>query len=562
MDFASSSLFTADFAYENELDLSSLITPSTFIPFQEPNPSIPTIHCAGAENDGRQRIRETTTTDEITNEDVEPKNKKAKRREIERQRRQEVTSLFKNLRYILPSQYIKGKRSSSDHVQEAVNYIKDLEKKIKEISEKRDRIKRSISHSSSTGECSIRSLESSYCSCDGYTHIDVKVRTCLVGIEIVASCCFTQESCLSSILQLLIQEQCLDVVSCISSRLHPRFIHTIVCERQCTQSTVPSKSMAEESPLVLVHRPPTMKYMDEPLTRYYRILTTHTSSDPLPVFLSRHASSVRAVVSIGRFKIDADFLSRLPSLQLIVCTSVGTDHVDLPECNRRGIAVTNAGGAYSEDVADYAVGLLISFLRRIPAADRYVRSGKWARCGEFQLGIKLSGKRIGILGLGSIGSLIAKRLEPFGCIISYNSTRQKQSIPYLYYPDVVSLAANNDVIVLCCALNDQTRHIVNREVMEALGKKGIIINVGRGGLIDEKEMVKCLVEGVIGGAGLDAFEKEPGVPVELFGLDNVVLSPHCAIATPGSFDNVVELALANLKAFFSNQPLISPVRLN
>ncbi|KAJ4889810.1 Transcription factor bHLH55 [Raphanus sativus] len=230
MDFTSSSLFTADFALENELDLSSLITPSTFIPFQEPTPSTPIIHCAGAENDGRQRIRETTITDEITNEDVEPKNKKAKHREIERQRRQEVTSLFKNLRYILPSQYIKGKRSSSDHVQEAVNYIKDLEKKITEISEKRDRIKRSISHSSSTGECSIRSLESSYCSCDGDTHIDVKVRTCLVGIEIVASCCFRQESCLSSILQLLVQQQCLDVVSCISSRLHPRFIHTIVCK--------------------------------------------------------------------------------------------------------------------------------------------------------------------------------------------------------------------------------------------------------------------------------------------------------------------------------------------
>ncbi|KAL0654166.1 hypothetical protein Bca4012_096857 [Brassica carinata] len=247
----------ADFAYENELDLSSLITPSTFIPFQEPTPSTPTIHCAGAENDGRQRIRETTTTDEITNEDVEPKNKKAKHREIERQRRQEVTSLFKNLRYILPSQYIKGKRSSSDHVQEAVNYIKDLENKIKEMSEKRDRIKRSISHSSSTGECSIRSLESSYCSCDGDTHIDVKVRTCLVGIEIVASCCFRQESSLSSILQLLVQEQCLDVVSCISSRLHPRFIHTIVCE-------INAKSL-----VVLVHQPPTFTYMDEFLSRPY-----------------------------------------------------------------------------------------------------------------------------------------------------------------------------------------------------------------------------------------------------------------------------------------------------
>ncbi|CAN6927249.1 unnamed protein product [Brassica oleracea] len=180
----------------------------------------------------------------------------------------------------------------------------------------------------------------------------------------------------------------------------------------------------------------------------------------------------------------------------------------------------------------------------------------------------------------SIGSLIAKRLEPFGCIISYNSTSKKQRIPYryyllssyilLYYPDLLSLAANNDVIVLSCALNDQTHHIVNREVMEALGKKGIIINVGRGGLIDEMEMVKCLVDGVIGGAGLDVFEIEPGVPEELFGLDkffffgldNVVLSPHAAMVTQGSLDNIAQLALANLTAFFSDQPLISPVRLD
>ncbi|CAF2073793.1 unnamed protein product [Brassica oleracea] len=162
----------------------------------------------------------------------------------------------------------------------------------------------------------------------------------------------------------------------------------------------------------------------------------------------------------------------------------------------------------------------------------------------------------------SIGSLIAKRLKPFGCIISCNSTSQKHRIPYRYYPDLLSLAANNDVNVLSCALNDQTHHIVDREVMEALGKKGIIINVGRGGLIDEMEMVKCLVDGVIGGAGLDVFEKELGVPEELFGLDNVVLSPHAAMVTPGSLDNIAQLALANLKAFFSDQPLIFPVQLD
>lgn len=235
MAFPSSSSFTVDFAYENELDFSSLLTPSTLISFQDPNPTNPIIH---TENDGRQRIRETTVTDEIPKEDVEPKNKRAKHREIERQRRQEVTSLFKHLRYILPVQYVKGKRSSSDHVHEAVNYIKDLEKKIKEVSEKRDRIKRSITHSPPAGYCPIRSLAascsssslSSYCSCVGDTHIDVKVRTCLVGIEIVVSCCFRHESCLSRVLQLLVQEQSFNVVSCISTRLHLRIIHTIVSE--------------------------------------------------------------------------------------------------------------------------------------------------------------------------------------------------------------------------------------------------------------------------------------------------------------------------------------------
>ncbi|CAF1925169.1 unnamed protein product [Brassica oleracea var. botrytis] len=237
MAFPSSSSFTNDFAYENELDFSSLLTPSTFISFQDPNPSNPIIH--NTENGGRQRIRETTVTDETPREDVEPKNKRAKHREIERQRRQEVTSLFKHLRYILPAQYVKGKRSSSDHVNEAVNYIKDLEKKIKEVSKKRDRIKRSITHPPSAGYCPIRSLAascsspsslSSYCSCVGDTHIDFKVMTCLVGIEVVASCCFRHESCLSSVLQLLVHEQCFNVVSCISTRLHLRFIHTIVCE--------------------------------------------------------------------------------------------------------------------------------------------------------------------------------------------------------------------------------------------------------------------------------------------------------------------------------------------
>ncbi|XP_010476225.1 PREDICTED: glyoxylate/hydroxypyruvate reductase HPR3-like [Camelina sativa] len=319
---------------------------------------------------------------------------------------------------------------------------------------------------------------------------------------------------------------------------------------------------ASDTPLVLLHRPPSLDFMDEILSRNFRILNTDTSSEPLPIFLSRHASSARAFVVVGRFFVTAEILSYLPSLQLLVCGSVGFDHVDLAECKRRGVVVTNARNAFSDDVADCAVGLLISVLRRIPAGDRFIRSGDWEKYGEFRLGSKVSGKRVGILGFGSIGSFVAKRLEGFDCVISYNSRSEKPSVPYRYYSDILSLAANNDVLVLCCSLTEQTHHIVNREVMESLGKDGVIINVGRGKLIDEKEMVKCLVDGVIGGAGLDVFENEPAVPEELFGLENVVLSPHSGVATQGSLDNVAEITLANLKAFFSNRPLLSPVQLD
>ncbi|XP_010476226.1 PREDICTED: glyoxylate/hydroxypyruvate reductase HPR3-like [Camelina sativa] len=317
-------------------------------------------------------------------------------------------------------------------------------------------------------------------------------------------------------------------------------------------------------PVVLVHRPPALDFIDEHLSRHsFTALYTHTSlEDSLQDFLSSHAASVRAVVSLGRLPIPAEFISNLPSLEIVVCASVGFDHVDLDECRRRGVVITNAGDAYGEDVADLAVGLLISVIRRIAAVDRYVRSGQWTRLWDYPLGFKLNRKKVGIVGLGSIGSLVAKRLEPFGCIISYNSRNPKPDVPYAYYSNILSLAADNDFLILCCSLTDETHHIVNREVMETLGKNGVIINIGRGGLIDEKEMVKCLVNGVIWGVGLDVFENEPEVPEELFGLENVVLSPHAAGMTAESLNNISEVAIANLKAFFADQPLMFTVQLD
>ncbi|XP_039059788.1 glyoxylate/hydroxypyruvate reductase HPR3-like [Hibiscus syriacus] len=183
----------------------------------------------------------------------------------------------------------------------------------------------------------------------------------------------------------------------------------------------------------------------------------------------------------------------------------------------------------------------------------------WPVQKAYPLGFKLGGKRVGIVGMGSIGSEVAKRLSAFGCSIAYTSRNKKQLIPFPFYADVSDLAANSDVLILCCPLTERTYHIINKDVMVALGKEGVIINVGRGSLVDEKELVQCLVQGEIGGAGLDVYENEPNVPNELFGVDNVVLSPHCAVLTPESFEAVHQLIVGNLKAFFSNKPLVSVV---
>ncbi|OMP00554.1 D-isomer specific 2-hydroxyacid dehydrogenase, NAD-binding protein [Corchorus olitorius] len=174
----------------------------------------------------------------------------------------------------------------------------------------------------------------------------------------------------------------------------------------------------------------------------------------------------------------------------------------------------------------------------------------------------LGGKRVGIVGLGSIGTEVAKRLEAFGCTISYNSRKKKPCVSYTFYPHVVELAANCDVLIICCALTDETYHLIDNKVLTALGENGVIVNIARGPIIDEKELVRCLVQGEIGGAGLDVFEHEPDVPTELFGLDNVVMSPHNAVFTNETFEDRRKLVVGNLEAFFSNEPLLTPVSLD
>ncbi|XP_057978357.1 glyoxylate/hydroxypyruvate reductase HPR3-like [Malania oleifera] len=315
-----------------------------------------------------------------------------------------------------------------------------------------------------------------------------------------------------------------------------------------------------ELPLVLVLRPsPVFTVFEAQFSQKLQFLKAWESPLPVVTFLTTHAQSVRAALCSGESPITAEILRWLPSLRFIVTTSAGLNHIDLPECRRRGIAVANAGTVFSAEVADTAVGLLLDVLRKVSAANRYVRAGLWKISGDYPLGSKIGGKRVGIVGLGSIGLEVAKRLQAFGCIILYNSRKKKPPVSYPYYSSVCELAADSDVLVICCALTSQTRHMIDKEVLLALGKNGVIINIGRGAVIDEKELVQCLMQGDIAGAGLDVFENEPSVPKELFALDNVVLLPHAAVFTKETFLDLYELMVANLEAFFSNKPLLSPV---
>ncbi|KAJ0052244.1 hypothetical protein Pint_00304 [Pistacia integerrima] len=319
---------------------------------------------------------------------------------------------------------------------------------------------------------------------------------------------------------------------------------------------LPPKDLPEV--LVIKPPPPMILFGDEFIAKKFKILKAWESPLPLDQFLTNYAHSVQAVLCSGASPISPQVLNLLPSLRLLVTASAGINHIDLPECRRRGIAVANSGNVLSEDGADAAVSLLIDVFRRISAADGYVKQGLWASRGDYPLASKLGGKRVGIVGLGNIGLQVAKRLEAFGCNILYNS-RKKKPVSYPFFSDVCELAANSDALILCCGFTDQTRHMINREVLLALGKEGVIVNVGRGAIIDEKEMVQCLVQGEIAGAGLDVFENEPNIPKEFFTMDNVVLSPHAAVFTSESFIDLCELVVGNLEAFFSNKPLLSPV---
>lgn len=276
-------------------------------------------------------------------------------------------------------------------------------------------------------------------------------------------------------------------------------------------------------------------------------------------FLAEHGETVTAVVTSGRTGVDAALMAALPNLGAIVHFGVGYDTTDVEVAEQRGIGVSNTPDVLTDCVADTALGLLIDTLRGFSAADRYVRAGRWSREGNVPLSRKVSGARVGIIGLGRIGSAIADRLVGFDCDIAYHNRNEIPDSRYRYSASPVELAASVDVLVVAAAGGTGTRHLVDRKVLEALGPDGYLINVARGSVIDEVALVELLASGGLAGAGLDVFADEPNVPPALFDLDNVVLLPHVGSGTTATRAAMEALTLTNLTEYLRAGTLTTPV---
>ena len=280
--------------------------------------------------------------------------------------------------------------------------------------------------------------------------------------------------------------------------------------------------------------------------------------DTDPAALVRLAPQIRAVAGQGETKVSAELMDQLPALELISIMGVGYDGVDVAAAKARGVVVTHTPNVLNDDVADLAIGLMLSAARQLPAADRFVRSGAWLQV-PLPLARKMSGARLGIVGMGRIGQAIAHRALAFGMSVSYTARSARATVPYRYLPTPLALAAESDFLVIITPGGDGTRKMINAEVLAALGAQGILVNVARGSVVDETALIDALERGVIAGAGLDVFESEPQVPERLRALPHVVLTPHIGSATGQTRQAMADLAMANLQAHFAGRPLLSPV---
>lgn len=294
------------------------------------------------------------------------------------------------------------------------------------------------------------------------------------------------------------------------------------------------------------------------LEEEYHVIKLWKERDP-EATLQTHRLQVQVILSTyNGMPVTKKIIESLPNLELIAQYGAGLNNIDVASARARDIAVVSTPDAPTRDTADTAMALILTTLRRVVEADMFVRVGKW-NSGAFPASISLAGKTVGICGLGRIGQAIAKRCAAFDMNVVYNARSEKSDQPYKYYADLKNMAADSDVLVMACPGGEETHHIANAAIFKALGPKGYFINIARGSVVNTEDLLVALSNRAIAGAGLDVYENEPSVPHALISMDNVVLLPHIGGGTVEARSDMGRLVIANIKAHFNGEPLLSPV---
>jgi lactate dehydrogenase-like 2-hydroxyacid dehydrogenase len=283
-------------------------------------------------------------------------------------------------------------------------------------------------------------------------------------------------------------------------------------------------------------------------------------SDEVAAIVADAGNRIRGMARGGHFNVDRSLLDRMPKLEIIANFGVGYDGIDLRCCAERGIVVTNTPDVLTEEVADTALGLLLMTVRELSAAERHLRAGNWSREGNYRLTpATLRDRTVGIVGLGRIGLAIARRLDAMNVPVVYHARHERQGLPYRYFAELRAMAEAVDTLVVVLPGTPETKGIVDADLLRVLGRNGILINIGRGSVVDEPALIEALGTGVIRAAGLDVFVDEPHVPEALLALDNVVLLPHVGSASVFTRNAMGQLMVDNLTNWFEAGEPLTPV---
>ena len=301
---------------------------------------------------------------------------------------------------------------------------------------------------------------------------------------------------------------------------------------------------------------PLPDFLMEPLRAAY-VCHAYFDAEDKAAMLAAVGGEIRGIVMSGGGVSPVAMLEQLPKLEIIGVFGVGYDGVPVDWCKAHGIRVTNTPDVLTEDVADMASALVLMTSRKLIAANRFLHEGGWT-LRAFPLAHALRGKLAGIVGLGRIGKAIARRLEAHGVRVAYHG-RTRQEVAWEYFDSLMTMAKAVDFLVVACPGGAATKHLINAEVLAALGEKGTLINISRGSVVDEAALIAALQNGTIRGAGLDVFADEPHVPEALLLCENAVLTPHLGSATHETRAEMAQLVVANLAAHFGGKALLTPV---